>query len=1030
MATTALLAAGAPGSANRSRSDPSPYDQITTNPNLARLPGMTYQPAVITETNQAPPPSTGMQMPTQPFSSFGPDNNLIGTQINPVTGQRTQNTQGMVDQRQAQLNQFQLDPFTGVPTSQYGGYTDWSNARLDEALAAANNMGVDTGKSQGMLDEAADYMRGIQNIPDFGNIDPTDTSAAQALLDQALAQAGQQSIGQYGNLGPADFSAAQGTIDQIKGIVGGLSLPTQGNVGYAQQFGDVARINDAQAQADLNAARGLVGGANLQNFGAIAGPNLGQAQGILNQAVGAANAAPGAINEYGNIRTTDPSAAYAALGEATGLARGANAGSFQGVAGPSTAGAKQNFAQAQSALGSIGLQGFGNVTAEDIAAGTYDQSPEAVRARELGMQGLESIFSGVDRQALAQQALDLFNAQLGDTRQLEIQNIGQKAAALGRLGSGMVTTSLGDLDLQLERMRQQEQNRLAIQVAQQTMGDRNMQLQAALGAGGAWTQEDIANAGMDLNLRNEARDERAFGTNLDMANRQFQAERDLQAQQLKLGQASGYTNLGQADFGVNMGASQFAQSEAARRNQFDLNAANLALSKAGMIGNLGMNNFAVGQGVTQEMMQNRAFQLQQDQAMAQALLGSSGALTSAGGLAGNLAQQEYQARFNERGFQAAQDQAAAQLALAKAGAMQGIGGQSFGMAQAQTGIDLANRDFASQQAMARQATDFANRDFTLAQGQAQANLGLNQAGALQNVAGLEFGMGQQTYDNAMQNQQFQFQQDLSRADLGMQQAGFTMNAAGQQLGMDALGFDQQMANQQLQANLAAQRAGISMDQARGMGNLAGMQQNIDMANAGVAGDQARLLAGLAGQKFDMGAILRGEDRTEADRALNYQMTNLGAQQSILDQMSGLEQQQFGQDMAMQDYMRGERSYQNSLEQQAIQNAAQQAMLEANIGDMNFQQQMQMMNLLANLGFQGAGMFGSESQLADMYNQWATGTIGQVGQNAQNAQFPATPPYNPTAKLPFEPVPTSQLPPPPPALPKGTTRYAGDRNVLA
>lgn len=126
-----------------------------------------------------------------------------------------------------------------------------------------------------------------------------------------------------------------------------------------------------------------------------------------------------------------------------------------------------------------------------------------------------SLLSGLNgslpnRQDIAQKAYNDFSTNLGNTEQLGIQNIGREAAAAGRLGSGMVSTSLGDLQTQLANADAQARSQLAQNVAGETLNDRL----AALGASG---QGLNLLSGLDTNARNELRGERGYqyGLNQD-----------------------------------------------------------------------------------------------------------------------------------------------------------------------------------------------------------------------------------------------------------------------------------------------------------------------------------------------------------------------------------------------------------------------------------------------------------------------------------------------------------------------------------
>lgn len=131
------------------------------------------------------------------------------------------------------------------------------------------------------------------------------------------------------------------------------------------------------------------------------------------------------------------------------------------------------------------------------------QSPTTQRAGELAGGALESMFATPDRAQLAADALRLFEEQQADERRIGIQDIGREAATLGRIGSGVTTSQLGDLGLQLARERNRMERGLATEAAGQTLADRQARLAAALGTQGQY-------AGQEAGAREELRGERGF----------------------------------------------------------------------------------------------------------------------------------------------------------------------------------------------------------------------------------------------------------------------------------------------------------------------------------------------------------------------------------------------------------------------------------------------------------------------------------------------------------------------------------------
>lgn len=109
----------------------------------------------------------------------------------------------------------------------------------------------------------------------------------------------------------------------------------------------------------------------------------------------------------------------------------------------------------------------------------------------------------------ARREFDLLGQQSAEQRQLGIRNIGQAAARLGRIGSGMVTTDLGNLEDVLRTREEQARSGLAADVARGEASDRRANLGALSGLEGQLF-------GQEAGQRGELRTERGYQT--DSAN--------------------------------------------------------------------------------------------------------------------------------------------------------------------------------------------------------------------------------------------------------------------------------------------------------------------------------------------------------------------------------------------------------------------------------------------------------------------------------------------------------------------------------
>lgn len=99
--------------------------------------------------------------------------------------------------------------------------------------------------------------------------------------------------------------------------------------------------------------------------------------------------------------------------------------------------------------------------------------------------------------------LKLFEDETADARRLGTQEIGRRAAALGRVGSGMVTTDLGNLEDRLQTRLARERAGLAADLTMQEAGDRRAN------AGVLGTLQDQI-FGQGAQRRNELRGERGY----------------------------------------------------------------------------------------------------------------------------------------------------------------------------------------------------------------------------------------------------------------------------------------------------------------------------------------------------------------------------------------------------------------------------------------------------------------------------------------------------------------------------------------
>ena len=107
---------------------------------------------------------------------------------------------------------------------------------------------------------------------------------------------------------------------------------------------------------------------------------------------------------------------------------------------------------------------------------------------------LKDATQGVDRMAMVKQALADYDTQNQPGLQNRLRLVGQKAAALGRIGSGLTTTELSDVASEYEKNRMLEGNKMLRDATDASVNDRYRALDAVSGA----NQSDI---GLQTNNR-------------------------------------------------------------------------------------------------------------------------------------------------------------------------------------------------------------------------------------------------------------------------------------------------------------------------------------------------------------------------------------------------------------------------------------------------------------------------------------------------------------------------------------------------
>lgn len=258
-----------------------------------------------------------------------------------------------------------------------------------------------------------------------------------------------------------------------------------------------------------------------------------------------------------------------------------------------------NYGQAQGLYGDArgAIPGMGSIRGfQGIGAGSYDPSGDTMQTRNMVLEALKGL-QGPDRGAIAGSVFDQLVERSRPQYEYDLRAVGRKGAALGRVGSDMLSSELMDVHTSRERDLSLARQGLASEAAAATLADRLGILGGTQGVFGQFGGEDRANAGFQLDLRNEARGERGAGLDYDF-------------NRANLGLARSQALAGLGDRSADL-ASQGWQQRFADRNaglDYGLNQFNAQHGLLNTLGGLEQQRF--GQDVTgrNEMRAERDFQ--------------------------------------------------------------------------------------------------------------------------------------------------------------------------------------------------------------------------------------------------------------------------------------------------------------------------------------------------------------------------------------------------------------------------------------
>lgn len=239
---------------------------------------------------------------------------------------------------------------------------------------------------------------------------------------------------------------------------------------------------------------------------------------------------------------------------------------------------------------------------------------DTTSARGLLSSSLANL-NGPDRSELAAKAFQLMQDQAAPARAQGFQDVGRRAAALGRIGAGMTTNDLTGLEQDYTRQDNLAKRDLALQAASQTLQDR-------LGVTGALQSGFGALAGTDQETARIGQSGAALG--LQAQGNSINALRGLSDQALQLGGVARSDALGNADLGFrragafsNLSDQAFGQGQSLRNENradqgavFDREQAGFSANRAqlGDLANLEGQQFGQNQSLRNELRGERGYQ--------------------------------------------------------------------------------------------------------------------------------------------------------------------------------------------------------------------------------------------------------------------------------------------------------------------------------------------------------------------------------------------------------------------------------------
>ena len=394
-------------------------------------------------------------------------------------------------------------------------------------------------------------------------------------------------------------------------------LPNTGNPGGPMPGAPLGGPQTGMPQTGTPGAGPMAGGSNTfgpqnnlinQQFSANPSRRTLRSMGQTDQAKNAAaNYQFQPFQAQGPLNDTQSRNAFTQAGQMT---QGMQANPYQAVAGTDLSGARNYLATAGANLGpssaASGLVGPG-------AMGSFGYQGDTTGVRAQTQAQLNNVLNTTpDRATLASNTMKRLIDDTNPQFEQDLRQVGQKAAALGRVGAGMTTNDLGTVAQRRNEQLVRRSQELADQAAGLSLQDQQDKLNAARGVTSDFAGMDTGAGSLNLGYQNAANAERGasfdraralgndtFGRAMDLSNAEAQfgqigrndalTERNAQRQATLdqndvLGQrAAGLRSMGSDLYGLDSAAWDRGASERDKGLAYDQNMFN---NRLGMFNNL------------------------------------------------------------------------------------------------------------------------------------------------------------------------------------------------------------------------------------------------------------------------------------------------------------------------------------------------------------------------------------------------------------------------------------------------------------